>query len=90
MEENLKIKFNGDFSEIDKMLDKLISSEIDKSGFEISNIISGDFCEHYEIDDVDDFNGWQCDWWANFEYKGIALSVAGCAWYGTISVGFED
>lgn len=87
-ESGTEIKFNGDFSIIDKALDQLINHE--SKGFSISNIISSVFCEHYGIDDIDDFNGWQCDWWAKFEYKNVSIGVSGCAWYGTIGVGLSE
>lgn len=34
-------------------------------------------------------NGWQCDWWGDFEYKGYKFSVMGSAWDGTVGVNLE-
>jgi hypothetical protein len=46
------------------------------------------FCEITNCE-PNDFNGWQCDWWGNFEYKGHKFNVGGCAWYGTVNISLE-
>lgn len=66
--------------------ERMISGEIDS--VEIKNIPSSVFCEITNCE-ANDFNGWQCDWWGNFEYRGHKFNVGGCAWYGTVNVSLE-
>lgn len=67
-------------------LDKIIRGEIEK--IRIKNISPQMFCEMTGCK-PNDFNGWQCDWWGGFEYKGRKFSVGGSAWCGFISIGLE-
>ena len=81
------LKCHENFKEkLKKELDKMIAGE--KKNLEIKNISSGKFCEVTGCE-ANDFNGWQCDWWGNFQYKGHKFGVGGCAWYGTIGVNLE-
>lgn len=66
-----------------KALDKVITGEVKK--INVINIPSDKFCEITDCDPID-FNGWQCDWWDKFEYKGTKFSVQGCAWYATVEI----
>lgn len=77
LEENAKEKLTV-------ALDDLLNNTIKK--ISISNIVSGNFVEEYEVEEVTDFNGWECDWWSSFSYKGHQINVYGCAWYGTIEL----
>lgn len=54
----------------------------------IRNIPSLVFCDATGCEPYD-YNGWQCDWWGNFEYRGYQFGAAGCAWYGTVAVELE-
>lgn len=77
----------SDFQKIlDVELSRMISGEI--KSVKIKNIPSSVFCEITDCD-PNDFNGWQCDWWGNFEYKGYKFNVGGCAWHGTVNVSLE-
>jgi hypothetical protein len=67
--------------------ERMISGEIES--VEIENIPSSVFCEITDCE-PNDFNGWQCDWWGNFEYKDHKFNVGGCAWYGTVNVSLES
>ena len=81
--EKSKIEFS---EELNSELEKMISGEIES--VEIKNIPYSVFCEITNCE-PNDFNGWQCDWWGNFEYKGHKFNVGGCAWYGTVNVSLE-
>ena len=77
--------------EIKDALDNWISSDQEeKLKIKIEHVVSGDFEEDFEddfeMDDVTDFNGWQCDWWNSMEYKGYTFALYGGAWYGTIEI----
>ena len=67
-------------------LDELLNKETDS--IKIVNISSAKFCEIFNCE-AEDFNGWQCDWWGTFDYKNTLIRVAGCAWYGTITLSIE-
>lgn len=74
--------------EIFSGLEKLTNNEI--TGISIKNIISSEARDLLNIDDIEDFNGWQCDWWAKCEYNGVRLAVSGGAWYGTLAIDIDD
>ena len=75
--------------QLDKKLDEIVNTGSDES-IDISNIVSSEFYELYDIDEVTDFNGWQCDWWSLMHYKGRIFEVCGGAWYGTIEISLSD
>ena len=70
-------------STYDKMSDEEKINQI-----RIKNIPSDIFCEATGCK-ANDFNGWQCDWWGHFQYKGYKFGVCGCAWDGTVGVNLE-
>lgn len=70
---------------LEKELDRLIEG---KSTNKNQNIPSDIFCEVTGCK-ANDFNGWQCDWWGHFQYKGYKFGVCGCAWDGTVGVNLE-
>ena len=37
-----------------------------------------------------DTNGWQWDWWQNFEYKGKSYTLSGSGYYGGHSFALSD
>lgn len=43
----------------------------------------------YDVDNVEDYNGWQCDWWSNMHYKDQTFAIFGEAWYGCITISNE-
>lgn len=91
MSKNLSIDFintNKNKSEIDNLLDQLLSGKAES--VRIDNIISSTFTQLYEVEEVTDFNGWQCDWWSNLFYKGKRFNVFGCAWEGYVKISSED
>lgn len=71
---------------LEKEFDRLIEGKINQ--IRIKNIPSDIFCEATGCE-TNDFNGWQCDWWGHFQYKGYKFGVCGCAWDGTVSVNLE-
>lgn len=92
MEKPVEIDYNEHVNnfkaKVEELLDKLIAKEI--TGISIKNVISENFCKMFEVEEVIDFNGWQCDWWSKMKYKEVTIEVGGCAWYGTIGLGLED
>lgn len=70
--------------ELNKCLDELVKDE--NMTIKITNIVSQEFIDMYNVDDPTDFNGWQCDWWSNMQYRFVTLNIYGCAFYGTISI----
>lgn len=62
---------------LEKELDRLIEGKINQ--IRIKNIPSDVFCGATGCE-TNDFNGWQCDWWGHFQYKGYKFGVCGCAW----------
>lgn len=72
-----------------KSLDLMIAEKNDNE-ISIINITSSEFCDLMSVEDVTDFNGWQCDWWSYFDYKFVRFNVSGCAWYGTISISIAE
>lgn len=88
---NIEIDFvelNCKKEEIDKQIDRIIKGEID--GIQINNIPSSVFEDLYDVDEITDFNGWQCDWWSKMTYKNKRLDVGGCAWYATVGINRTD
>lgn len=88
---NIDIDFienNCSKEKIDKYLDMIVNGELD--GIEITNLPSGKFEEMYDVDDIEDFNGWQCDWWSTMHYKGMLFDVGGCAWNANIGINRND
>lgn len=71
---------------LEKELDKMIVGE--KKSLDVKNIPSDKFCDATGCE-ANDFNGWQCDWWGDFEYKGYKFDVSGSAWYGTVNVSLK-
>lgn len=71
---------------LEKELDRLIKGEINQ--IRIKNIPLDVFCEATGCE-TNDFNGWQFDWWGDFEYKGYKFDVMGSAWYGTVNVSLK-
>lgn len=71
---------------IEKELDRVLTGEI--KHVKIKHIPSSVFCDATGCKPYD-YNGWQCDWWGNFEYRGYQFEAAGCAWYGTVVVELE-
>ncbi len=87
------IKEQGKTEKIDEALDKMIKGELKE--IRIINIPSGNFIDMYDVDDITDFNGWQCDWWSKMHYEGKTLNIMGEAFYGIINISndsdaFED
>lgn len=68
---------------LERELDRMITDE--DATVTIRNIPSLVFCEATGCKPYD-FNGWECDWWGDFEYKGYLFKVSGTAWDGRISV----
>lgn len=71
---------------LEKELNRMIADE--DATVTIRNIPSLVFCDVTGCEPYD-YNGWQCDWWGNFEYRGYQFGAAGCAWYGTVAVELE-
>ena len=87
MSKNLSLDFinaNKDKTEIDNLLDQLLLGKAES--VRINNMISSTFTDLYEVEEVTDFNGWQCDWWSNLFYKGKSFPVFGCAWEGYVEI----
>ena len=74
--------------EIKKALDLLIKGETDN--IHICNIVSSNFLELFDLDEPNDFNGWQCDWWSEMRYEGKTIAIFGCAFYGTVDLSIDD
>lgn len=73
------------FKELDEMAGGKNTNKIN-----INHIVSQEFCELLDVNDVTDFNGWQCDWWSEFDYHGVRFAVYGGAWYGTIEISLPE
>lgn len=43
-----------------------------------------------DVNDCEDFNGWQCDYWNSCEYDDKKYNIFGCAWYGTATISDEE
>lgn len=71
---------------LEKEVNRMIADE--DATVTIRNIPSLVFCDATGCEPYD-YNGWQCDWWGNFEYRGYQFGAAGCAWYGTVAVELE-
>lgn len=72
-------------------LDQWIEKDtLEKLEIQIRHIVSADFEEDFEnifeMEEVTDFNGWQCDWWNTMEYKDNIFNLYGEAWYGNIKI----
>lgn len=72
-------------------LDSWLSEDtIEKLEIQIEHIVSGDFEEDFEdifdMEEVTDVNGWQCDWWNQMDYKDYTFNLFGEAWYGNIKI----
>ena len=72
-------------------LDRWIESDQSKKlELQIIHIVSDDFENDFKnkftMDEVTDFNGWQCDWWNEMEYRNYAFDLYGEAWYGRIRI----
>ena len=72
-------------------LDSWLSEDtIEKLEIQIEHIVSGDFEEDFEdifdMEEVTDFNGWQCDWWNQMDYKHYTFDLFGEAWDGNIKI----
>ena len=73
--------------EVCKLLDEWIASpKKEKLEIQLEHVVSGDFEEDFDIGDVTDFNGWQCDWWHHMTYKNHVFHLFGEAWYGRILI----
>ncbi len=74
-------------ADIEKELDKMIASKTNDD-IHISHVVSNDFLDMFGIDenDIEDFNGWSCDWWVEINYNGARIGVSGNAFYGTIAL----
>ena len=76
--------YNG----ITKILDEGIKKYEEKNipvEINISHIPSCVLEDLFDLE-VTDFNGWQCDWWSDFMYKGQKIYVMGGAWYVTATL----
>ena len=78
------IEEKGKQDKIDEALDKMVDGLLKE--LRIINIPSGNFKNMYDVDDITDFNGWQCDWWSKMHYKGKTFGVFGEAFYGEIHI----
>ena len=66
--------------------DWLASDQTEELKIQLIHVVSGDFDEDFDLDDVTDYNGWQCDWWHNMEYEGYMFKLFGEAWYCKILI----
>ena len=82
------IEEKGKIDKIEKALDKLISNKLNE--ITVVNIPSQTFTELFDVDEVTDFNGWQCDWWSTMHYKGKSLNLFGCAWDASVVISADD
>ena len=69
-------------------LDKLVKREI--KSIRIVGIVSSDFLNMFDLEEPDDFNGWQCDWWNHMYHNGQKIEILGDAFYGTIDLTIPD
>lgn len=85
----IKISWKNEDAQADlnKVLDELIKTNDRSTTIVITGVISDEFVEAMNVDfDAMEFNGWECDWWSSFEYKGAKFNVRGGAYYGTMSI----
>ena len=84
-----EIKDDSEFlTRIEKELNiaiDLINEKEEETTIGISNITSAHFCNLFDLN-PEDFNGWQCDWWADFSRRGETVHVFGEAWYGCVEL----
>lgn len=64
----------------------ILSNQQEKIEIQLEHVVSGDFEEDFSMDEVTDFNGWQCDWWHHIIYKNHVFKLFGEAWYGRILI----
>lgn len=69
-------------------LDKLVKREI--KSIRIVGIVSSDFLNMFDLEEPDDFNGWQCDWWNHMYHNGQKIEILGGAFYGTIDLSIPE
>lgn len=73
---------------LEDSLNQLVAGSISK--IHITNVISAIFCDNFGVEEVTDFNGWQCDWWSTMSHHNVKICVCGGAWYGTVDLFLED
>ena len=72
---------------VEKLLDDwLASDKAEELKIQLTHVVSGDFEEDFNVNDVTDFNGWQCDWWSDMYYRNYTFHLSGEAWYGKILI----
>jgi len=85
--EEFKLDYrNCDFSDIEDALRAFIEEKVDS--IHISNINASDFSDHFDVE-LTDVNGWDGDWWGDFEFEGTDIHLFGCMWYGYIDIDRE-
>lgn len=75
-------------NKINELLDKVVDKKLET--IHLSHIVSSDFIEMYDLDEPDDVNGWQCDWWGYMYHNRTKINIFGEAFYGNVELSLYD
>ncbi len=67
---------------------KIATGQLDE--VEFHHCAADDIVDIFDLE-VIDFNGWECDWWAEtIEFEGVGLDIRGTAWYASCTIGISE